>query len=158
MVANDDLLRRVERLEAIEAITRLKHQYLAYADDSFDPDGIASLFTEDALWDGEAFGRYVGREAIRKHFRDDAGDFIFCAHLAANPIIDIDGPDKARGKWRMLMLATMRSQGQKEDRWFLCAYDEEYQRVDGKWLFKSIKCHANFFAPHRTGWADLAVA
>jgi hypothetical protein len=158
MVANDELLRRVERLEAIEAIHRLKHQYLAYADDNFNPDGIASLFTEDAVWDGEAFGRYVGREAIRKHFRDDAGDFLFCAHLASNPIIDIDGPDEARGKWRMLMLATMRTNGQKEARWFLCAYDEEYRRVSGKWLFKKIISHANFFAPHGTGWADLAVA
>ncbi len=158
MVANDELLRRVERLEAIEAINRLKHQYLAYADDNFDPDGIASLFTEDAVWDQEAFGRYVGREAIHRHFRDDAGDFIFCAHLAANPIIDIDGPDTARGKWRMIMLATMRTNGGKEAKWFLCAYDEEYQRVNGEWLFKRITGHANFFAPHSTGWADLAVA
>ena len=52
MISQDELLKRVEKLEAIEAIKHLKHEYCAYADDNFDPDGIASLFTEDAIWDG----------------------------------------------------------------------------------------------------------
>lgn len=158
MVTQDELLRRVEKLEALEAIKRLKHEYCAYADDNFNPDGIASLFTEDAIWDAEIFGRYVGRDAIREHFRRDAGDFVFAAHLAMNPIIDLDGPDKARGKWRLIMPATILHEGQKEARWFACAYDEEYARVDGRWLFKSIKCHINFWSPHRTAWAETAVA
>jgi hypothetical protein len=157
MTSQDELLQRLARLEAIEEIYRLKSQYCAYADDNFNPDGIASLFTEDAVWDGETFGRYVGREAIRRHFKEDAGDFVFCAHLAMNPIIDIDGPDSARGKWRLIMPATMLANGEKEARWYLCGYDEEYKRVGGKWLFKSIKCHTNFFSPHRTAWAETAV-
>jgi hypothetical protein len=158
MASHDELLQRVERLEAIEAINHLKHEYCAYADDNFDADGLASCFTVDAVWDGETFGRYVGREAIRKHFKEDAGDFVFSAHLAMNPIIEIEGSDKAKGKWRLIMPATMLTHGQKQARWFLCAYDEEYQRVNGKWLFKSIKCHINFFSPQRTGWAETAVA
>jgi hypothetical protein len=157
-MSQDELLQRVARLEAIEAIKHLKHQYCAYADDNFDPDGIASLFTEDAIWDGEIFGRYVGREAIREHFRRDAADIIFAAHLAMNPLIEIDGPDKARGKWRLIMPATVMHKNEKEARWLLCGYDEEYRCVNGKWLFKYLKCHINFYSPHRTAWADEAVA
>lgn len=154
---SEELLRRVAKLEAIEAIKRLKFQYCAYCDDQYDPDGIAGLFTEDGIWDGEIFGRHVGRAAIREHFKRDAADIIFAAHLAMNPLIEIDGPDKARGKWRLIMPATVVHDKQKEARWLLCAYDEEYRYVGGKWLFKYLKCHINFYSPHRTAWAEAAV-
>jgi ketosteroid isomerase-like protein len=34
-----------------------------------DADGIALLFTEDALWESPDLGRFEGREAIRGFFR-----------------------------------------------------------------------------------------
>ena len=57
---------RIQRLEDIEAIKQLKAEYCAYCDDGYNPDGIANLYTEDAVWDGGPFGRYEGRDAIRK--------------------------------------------------------------------------------------------
>ena len=49
------------QLEGIEAIKILKARYGYYCDDSYDPDGISSLFVEDGVWDGGQFGRYEGR-------------------------------------------------------------------------------------------------
>ena len=43
--------RRLQVLEDAEAIRNLKARYAALCDNQYDADGIASLFTEDAVWD-----------------------------------------------------------------------------------------------------------
>ena len=59
---------RIQRLEDIGAIRRLKHRYMAYADAGYDADGIMTLMTPDAVWDGgEAFGAAGGRRGLRQH-------------------------------------------------------------------------------------------
>lgn len=65
----EDLAQHIQTLESIEAIKQLKARYCALCDDQYDANGIASLFTEDAVWDGGNFGRHEGREAIRKFFQ-----------------------------------------------------------------------------------------
>ena len=46
----ESLERRIKKLEDTEAIKVLKRRYCAYCDDNYDLDGLASLFTEDAVW------------------------------------------------------------------------------------------------------------
>jgi hypothetical protein len=153
------LEQRVARLEAIEAIRQLKARYCAYCDDNYDPDGIAGLFTEDGVWDGESFGRYVGREAIRGFFQRASHEITFAAHLVMNPIIDITDPGHATGKWRLIMPATVRLvDGTSEARWLVNSYDESYATVEGAWKFRTMKIHINFYTPHLGTWADTAVA
>jgi hypothetical protein len=96
-----DVEQRLQTVEDVEAIKKLKYQYCAYCDDNYNADGIASLFTEDAIWDGGTFGRYEGREAICCFFRSAPRLLSFAAHQVMNPIIDVQG-DKARAikKWR----------------------------------------------------------
>ena len=50
-----DLAARLTRLEDVRAIEQLKYRYAGHCDDSYDPEGIASLFIEDGRWvvDGE---------------------------------------------------------------------------------------------------------
>ena len=55
------LEQQVARLTDIEDIKQMKSQYCYYADHGYDPDGMASLFVEDAIWDGGDFGRYEGK-------------------------------------------------------------------------------------------------
>ena len=47
----------------------MKARYAALCDAQYDADGIALLFTEDALWESPDLGRFEGREAIRGFFR-----------------------------------------------------------------------------------------
>lgn len=156
---SDDLSERLARLEAVEEIKTLKHRYCAYCDDGYNPEGIAGLFTEDGVWDGEdRFGRYVGRQAIQTFFRNNDAKILFAAHLVMNPIIEIDSLDHASGKWRLIMPATAVVEEKKEARWLLCAYADQYVRVQGKWLFKTVQCHFNFYVPHHGSWAETAVA
>jgi hypothetical protein len=109
------------------------------------------------VWDGETFGRYVGRDEIKSFFQRTSGNIIFAAHLVLNPIIEIKGADHAIGKWRLIMPATVQENGQKEARWLIAAYDERYVRVDGAWFFEHLKLHINFYEPHAIGWARSAV-
>src|SRR5260370_38734254 len=102
----DELTRRIQQIEDREAIKTLKHQYCAYCDDSYNPDGIAGLFVEDAVWDGGDFGRCVGREAIRKFFQRTPKMLSIAAHQVKNPHIKVDG-DHATGDLKLLQPCTL---------------------------------------------------
>ena len=145
---------RLARLEAIEEIKALKARYCAYADDDYDAEGMAALFVPDGVWDGgQEFGRYVGREEFKNFLDRTRGQIRFAAHLVLNPIIEIQDADHATGLWRLLMPATVLSDGVKEARWLLCSYDEEYVRHEGRWMFKKVDMKVDFYAPHLKGWA-----
>ncbi|MBV9198777.1 MAG: nuclear transport factor 2 family protein [Alphaproteobacteria bacterium] len=77
----DRLERRLQALEDAEAIRNLKARYAALCDNQYDADGIASLFTQDAVWESPALGRFEGREAIRSFFRGASGIFSFAIQL-----------------------------------------------------------------------------
>lgn len=146
----EQLAVKVDRLESIEAIKSMKAKYCAYCDDGYDPEGIASLFLEDGVWDaGPAFGRYEGREAIKGFFRGISENIVFAAHLTLNPQLEVDG-DQGRGRWRILMPATLKGD---QAAWLLATYDEEYARKDGQWYFRSLKADIQFFSPYEKGWA-----
>ena len=56
---------KVQTLEDTDAIRNLKARYAELCDDNYNPDAIAALFVEDAVWESVGLGRFDGREAIR---------------------------------------------------------------------------------------------
>ena len=155
-MAVSDLERRVEMLESIEAIKRLKHQYCAYCDDGYDADGIAAQFVEDGVWDaGAAFGRYEGREAIRAFFAGVSSQIVFAGHLVMNERIDVDADsDSAHARWWIVMPATMMMEGVKTAVWLLGEYDDRYVRREGTWMYETLSVNIHFVKPHRDGWVE----
>jgi ketosteroid isomerase-like protein len=87
--------RRLQALEDAEAIRNLKARYAALCDNQYDADGIASLFTEDAVWESPALGRFEGREAIRTFFQGASGIFSFAIHYSLNGHIEMEGDTAA---------------------------------------------------------------
>lgn len=146
----ENLERRLQLLEDIEEIKRLKARYCAYCDAGYDADGIATLFTEDALWDGGMRGRAEGREEIRSFFIRAPERLPFAVHMVMNPIIEVDG-DTAKGTWYLLQACTY-AQGNQAV-WGSARYDEEYVRVNGDWKFKALKLTSFFWTPFEQGWA-----
>jgi len=145
---------RLARLEAIDEIARLKARYCAFADDNYDSSGLSGLFVQDGYWDGgPEFGRHDGRAAIKSFLDRTREQIQFAAHLAINPIIDVQDADHATGRWRLLMPCTVAAESGAEARWLLCQYDETYVRVDGRWMFRSVDMKVNYYAPHLKGWA-----
>ena len=142
---------RVRDLEAAEEIRNLKAEYAAACDDDYDADRIAALFAEDATWESQGMGVHEGREAIRKFFQGISGHFTFAVHYSLNPKIEVTG-DTARAKWYLFMPCTVGDTGKAM--WRASLDEEEYVRIDGKWMFKSKKSAPYFHTPFDKGWAE----
>src|SRR5262245_46512608 len=102
------LEQRLARFEDVEAIHRLKAKYAEYCDNGYNADGMASLFVEDGVWEGNKFGVHHGREAIRKHIENFKPVILWALHFMICPVIDV-APDgqSARGQWYLFEPATL---------------------------------------------------
>jgi len=140
------------QLEDLEAIKALKARYGYHCDDSYNADGISSLFVDDGVWEGGQLGRHEGRKAIRAFFRDLARDKIsFAMHLFMNPLIEISG-DTAIGHWYLMAPITLVEGNQAA--WIGGRYFEEYVKVGGEWKFKLLRFTPYFISPFDQGWAE----
>lgn len=148
-MSQEDLERRLKVLEDIEEIKVLKRRYCAYCDDNYDADALAELFTEDAIWDGGIRGKNEGREEIRHFFQVAPERLPFAVHMVLNPIIEVNG-DTAKGTWYLFQACTFADGDQAV--WGSARYDEDYVRVDGRWMFKHLKLTSNFWTPFEDGW------
>ena len=79
---------RILRLEEIEAIRRLKNVYAAHCDNNYDPEALAPMFTEDAVWEMGPLGRFEGRQQIKDFFTEVSGKFTFALHYMCGHMID----------------------------------------------------------------------
>jgi len=153
-----DLEARVRRLEDIEAIKQLKAEYCAACDDGYDPDRLAALFTEEAVWNGgRTFGVAEGREAIRAHFRGASQRVTIARHQVMNPIVEVDG-DRATGQWLLFQPCTAAgSDGAEQAVWLAATYTDAYVRSpDGPlgWLIAGTDIDVAFFTAFDQGWAE----
>lgn len=151
----EQLEQRVRALEDVHAIQNLKARYAAYCDDNYNPDGIAALFTEDAVWESQGLGRFEGREAIRAFFRGASHIFPFAIHYSLNAQIEVHG-DTARAQWYLFMPCTL-GEGNRA-MWRASIDHEEYVRVDGEWKFKRKRSAPVFHTPFEEGWARTRFA
>lgn len=150
----DTLAAKIRLLEDLEAIKTLKHHYCAYCDDNYNADGIASLFVEDAIWDGGDFGRCVGREAIRKFFRGSSKVISIAAHQVMNPVIEVQG-NRAKGEWKLFQPCTLETKGGPRAMWLAATYHDEYIRTESGWKFQVLRVERLFFTPVEEGWVKL---
>ncbi len=145
----DELSKRVQALEDLEEIKKLKVRYAKYCDDRYNPEKLANLFTEDAVLDAAAFGQYQGRKEIRDYFANISRKIVFAVHRIVAPDITVEG-DKAWGTWYGMTTALSHK---KEGFWLNSMYTDEYRKVNGQWLISSQKVHQFFRAPYEGGWA-----
>jgi hypothetical protein len=147
----NELARKLQLLEDLEAIKTLKYQYCAFCDDHYNADGIAGLFVEDGIWDGGDFGYCVGPAAIRKFFIAAPKGLSFAAHQVMNPILKVDG-DHATGEWKLLQPCTTETRNGPRAMWLAANYNDTYVRTPSGWKFQSLKVTSLFFTPHDDGW------
>ncbi|MCL4368565.1 MAG: nuclear transport factor 2 family protein [Actinobacteria bacterium] len=147
----ESLMKRVQRLEDLEAIKKLKARYAAACDDCYNPNEMRKIFTEDAVWDGgEDFGVHQGREAIAKFFSEVSRDIEFAIHYFVQPTIEIDEDGgSARARWYLLMAATMK--GGKAV-WQAALELDQYRKVNGEWLQTEMILKNFFITPYEEGW------
>lgn len=146
---------RLQALEDAEAIRNLKSRYAALCDDHYNADGIAALFTPDAVWDSPGLGRFEGRAAIREFFRGAGSIFSFAIHYSLNGHIEIDG-DVAEARWYLFMPCTV-AEG-NHAMWRAGIDHERYVRVDGTWMFAHKRSEPLMNASFEEGWARARFA
>jgi hypothetical protein len=147
-----DLEKTVQRLADIEAIKQLKARYASACDDDYNPDKLASLFAEDAVWDGSILGYAEGRDGIREYFAAASGLVPFAVHQVSNPLIEIDS-DRATGEWFLWQPMVFRGQAL----WLSAVYHDRYVRVDGQWLYQHLKLEVRMLTPFEEGPAKTRI-
>ena len=149
-----ELQTRLETLEAVDAIKKLKARYCQCAD-ARDAEGFASLFTDDGVFEGGTFGRGQGRAGIAAFLRGVQQQTLpFALHYVMNPSIEVHG-DTATGQWYLLEPCTMATAGgQPQAVWGAARYEEEYVKVEGEWKFKRVHLIPVFWSPFDQGWVQ----
>ena len=147
---------RIQRLEEIEAIKRLKAEYCAFCDDAYNPEGIASLFVPEGIWDGGFMGRFEGVDAIREHFTGVSDIIGFAIHHVMNPIISLDvtNLNSGSGRWYLWQPCTQTTR-QTTALWLAATYEESYRKTGNEWRFVEMRVHPRLFAPYEQGWAEV---
>lgn len=151
------LIERIETLEAIEEIKALKSSYCYIADAAYkNPSSwneLVDLFTQDGWVDFGEHGRFEGKEGVHRFFAEKAHNFVsYAAHMVSNEIVDVNGT-QARGNWYLICPSTDRSS--KTALWIQGRYEDEFVKLNGKWMWQSITFITHFAAPFDVGWSGL---
>ena len=153
----ESLEERIGRLEDIESIKQLFHQYASYADNGYDAEGMGTLMTEDAIWESNSFGTYYGREEIKGFVSEVGKAILFALHYMDNPTIEVASDGKtANGKWILLEPAIMtREESEATDSVVITAdYDNDFVKVNGEWRIKHVRANFRTVANLQDGWHE----
>lgn len=136
----------LERLVAIEEIKQLKARYFRFMDTK-DWAGLETVFAPDAEFDmrSEAHDRsraaeslVTGAARIAAFMRNAVHD-LNTVHHGHMPEIDITSPTTARGIWAMEDLIRWPEGSATTSLHGFGHYHETYERVDGRWLIRSLR-------------------
>jgi hypothetical protein len=144
MMSADDFARRLQALEDVEAIRRLKARYLSCCDRK-DPAGMRACFADGTVdIDYGPVGRFDTADALVKVFVEvGCHEHMVEMHHGANPQIEILSADSARGSWSLQYgLINTRENTLTQ---LIGFYEDGYRRIGGDW--KMVKTH---FTPTST--------
>ncbi|QLQ11586.1 MAG: nuclear transport factor 2 family protein [Nocardioidaceae bacterium] len=155
----EELASRLARLEDVRAIEQLKYTYANFCDNAYDPEGIASLFTEDGRWvvDGEG-GSMVGHEEIKAHFRALSEKITWAQHYMLNPRVEVaDDGRSATGLFRLLCLCTIErtdDPSEKDAVLLTVNYTDKFVKRDGAWYFEELVGKTHQVSNWDQGWVQ----
>lgn len=153
-----DVEARLLNAEDREAIRTLIVDYAQACDQGNDPALLAPLFTEDAVWECEGFGRYEGGPQLCAALKGIAGEKIWWSlHYMISPRIEIDSNNTlATVFWYLWESATIPdgATGQPEPHWVGATYDAIAVKQARRWLFQSMQLKPNMVSPCGEGWVE----
>ena len=127
-----DLEKRIQVLEDVEAIKKLKARYW-HSVDSQRWDDLAECYTGDAVFESPHLGRMEGRDFIVKVLKRAMRN-VKTAHQGHSPEIEILSNVSARGRWalndRVEIEGRPLFQGYGH-------YEDEYSKENGVWRIKN---------------------
>ena len=151
-----ELAEQIQVLQDIEAIKQLKYRYSEGCDVAVNEgktEAFLEVFTPDILWDGGDFGKFKGVEEVRGFVAGMQAQLKFTYHFFTNPEVKVDG-DHATARWHLLAIYT---ETEGRDTMLAGIEDDEYEKVDGRWLISKLKLTTAFYAPFKEGWHELVM-
>ena len=144
MATLEELEKRIQCLEDLEDIKRLKAKY-ARACDENDAELWKEVFTDDAMWDGgDKYGVHKISDMIAAVAAGQPPSEPVL-HYFTNPEITIEG-DKAYGRWLLWRASTTVSwvlgptyEANSRAVWVVSYEDDKYVRINGKWRQSEMK-------------------
>ena len=122
-------------------------------------DDLSALFAENGSIEIALRGVYVGRPAVRRNLNlyGQAGldDGVLHNHMQYQMVINV-APDGRSAKLRSRALSMMGNFGRNAT-WMGGTYENEFVKIDGRWMFSVDHQINTYFAPYETGWKDLAL-
>ncbi|EJU15012.1 MULTISPECIES: nuclear transport factor 2 family protein [unclassified Sphingomonas] len=155
-----ELERKIERLDDIEAIKRLRWRYSRACDDDNNVDLLLPMFTEDAevVLNPPFSGAHKGHAALEAMYRDNArvNGVRWTTHYYLQPLINVSGDGQtAEASWYLWEPATMDfPDASNEGVWLAGEYFDRYCKIDGEWKFTRIEINIRLMASYDKGWAD----
>jgi hypothetical protein len=140
------LAARVQVLEDIEQIRRVKYRY-CYYNDVDDIEKLMTCFSRDCQVNMGLGREANGKAEVEALFRKSHSIIEFSSHMVTNPIIDVNG-DKATGVWYVLVPNTRYGTAV----WTHARYEEDYVREDGEWKISKEVINMFFVTPYDKGW------
>lgn len=122
--------------EDFEEIRALRHRYFV-AMDMGDADGLRSVLAEDLETDlqGASYHiRYDNRDAFIEFVTSVIHSDSISNHFGVHPIIEITGPDTAKGVWHLQDWLLDRVS--RRVRKGAAIIRDDYARIDGRWQIK----------------------
>ena len=154
--------RRLEALEAKEAIATVMAEYLYQVDRNRDRDVLDQLFARDAVWEALGNLREMGVTKSRRAIVDMLvalpETLSFTAHFIGNPVIKVaDDAMTGRGRWHTLELL---SKGGPEPAEIVCIawYDNDFVLEGGTWQISHVRYEDSLVFPFSEGWRDTCTS
>lgn len=142
---DQDILKRIDRLESRNEIQGIVSKYCKACDDR-DVPLLRSIFTEDAVvksQDGMMEG--IGLDGIMEMYRKRFEVLAISVHWTHDNVVTFDesDPDKATGE----CFCHAEAHRNGETLVGCLRYDDTYQRVDGQWKFSSRTLKFLYYVP-----------
>jgi len=139
-------------LHELDAEVAIRRVMVAYMDacDRHDPDAVAALFVEDAVWEDprDRSQTLLGREAVRRSYADATARLTFCVHYLTNERITVNG-NHAVARWSYFEPAVNRGTLAV---WTAGRYHIDFRQTRDRWQFSHFRLSAQLAAPYADGW------
>ncbi len=120
-------------------------------------DDLAALFAENGTIEIAMRGVYVGRPAVRRNLDlyGQAGldDGVLHNHMQFQMVIHVS-PDGSSARLRSRALSMM-GNFNRNATWMGGNYENQFVKINGRWMFLHDQQINSYFAPYETGWKDL---
>jgi hypothetical protein len=144
-----ELEKQVQELEDRAAIQTLRTRFHECVNEK-NPDGIGTLFSNNAELHYSHLGTAIGREKIIRFFQKGLSELVpFVKQYLHNHVVTVNG-NTATG------LSYLEATPVHKDESYLVAarFDDEYVKDNGRWYFKRVNLTPYFMVPLKEGWAQ----